>query len=89
MHIDLTPILKDQTPYTRLYKTTDTAQILKEMQFRGLPIDGGWKNQWLPRLRESEKERGNLDPRVFKAVCSDVDFGHVWQEDVILKRRSS
>jgi hypothetical protein len=62
--IDLTPILKDQTPYTGLYKTTDTTQILKEMEFRGLPIDGGWKNQWLPQLRESEKERGNLNQDV-------------------------
>jgi hypothetical protein len=55
--VDLTPIIKYQTPYTGLYKTTDTAQILKEMEFRGLPTDGGWKNQWIPRLRGSVRRR--------------------------------
>jgi hypothetical protein len=85
--VDMTPIINRwEMPYSSLTKTPDTRQLLMEMTHRGLPTDGGWKNQWIPRMKESETARGQTNTSFFKALCPAVDFSHAcWQEDVVVK----
>jgi hypothetical protein len=85
--VDMTPIDRGETPYSSLTKIPDTRQLLMEMRHRTLPTDGGWKNQWIPRRKESETARGQTNTSIFNALCPAVDFSHVWQEDVVVKAR--
>ena len=65
--IDEMPLVAGRTLYSPLLKARDIAMIKKELEFRGLPTDGGWKRDLLPRLATHEKY-----PNTFKVLCPDV-----------------
>ena len=47
--------------------------IKKELEFRGLPTDGGQKRDPLPRLEAHEQ-----DPKTSKVLCPEVLFEKIY-----------
>jgi hypothetical protein len=68
------PLLEGAVTYSLLLQARDAEQIKTELQFRGLPDDGGWKIFLIRRLKTVELERGALDKYSFLLLSPDVDF---------------
>jgi hypothetical protein len=78
---EITHIISNEVPYSMLDMERDRANVEMEMVFCGLLIDGGWKKDVLQRLKLHE---GN--DKVFVPRCFEVDFQHIWDNDVLKKQ---
>ena len=61
--IHQTPLVLGRIRYSKLKKDRDIDNIRKELESRGLPTNGGWKNDLIPLLKSHEGDQKSFKPQ--------------------------
>ena len=67
------PLVAGRTLYSSLIKSRDTDLIRKDLEYRGLSVEGGWKRDLLARLKSDEGDDVSFKPKS-PNVCFEYIF---------------